>query len=77
MRADCYTNLKKVMFMDCIVTLEVTKRAIPINSYVYNQIFVNSKNVSERAENLVGRSLKYWDSKIADAIMAANKEFEI
>ena len=77
MRADCYTNLKKVMFMDCIVTLEVTKRAIPINSYVYNQILVNSKNVSDKAENLVGRSLKYWDSKFADAIMAANKEFEI
>lgn len=77
MRADCYTNLKKVMFMDCIVTLEVTKRAIPINSYVYNQILVNSKNVSDKAENLVGRSLKYWDSKFADAIMAANKEFKI
>ena len=64
------------MFMDCIATLEVTRKSIPVNSYVYNQIYVNSKNVLEKAESLVGKPLKYWDSKFADAVMAANKEIE-
>ncbi len=77
MRSDCYASLKKVMFMDCIITLIATRKNIHVNSYVYNQIHVNSKNVLDRAEILVGKSQKYWDSKIADAIMAANKEFEI
>ena len=75
-RADSYSTLKRVMFMDCIATLEVTRKSIPVNSYVYNQIYVNSKNVLEKAESLVGKSLKYWDSKFADAIMVANKEIE-
>lgn len=75
-RADSYSTLKRVMFMDCIATLEVTRKNIPVSSYVYNQICVNSKNVLEKAESLVGKSLKYWDSKFADAIMAANKEIE-
>jgi hypothetical protein len=75
-RSDSYSTLKRVMFMDCIATLEVTRKSIPVNSYVYNQICVNSKNVLEKAESLVGKSLKYWDSKFADAIMVANKEIE-
>ena len=74
---DCYSKLRKVMFMDCIVTLEATKRDIPVNSYVYNQIHANSKNVIDKAESIVGKSQKYWDSKFADAIVAANNEFEV
>ena len=75
-RADSYSKLKRVMFMDCIATLEITRKNIPVNSYVYNQIYVNSKNVLEKAESIVGKSQKYWDSKFADAIMAAKKEIE-
>lgn len=75
-RADSYSTLKRVMFMDCIATLEATKKNIPVNSYIYNQICVNSKNVLEKAESLVGRSSKCWDSKFADAIMVAYKEIE-
>lgn len=73
---DCYSKLKKVMFMDCVAILEATRKNIPVNTYFYNQIHVNSKNVLDKAEALVGKSKKYWDQKFADAIMAANKEFE-
>ena len=74
---DCYSKLKKVMFMDCIATLETTRKNIPVNSYVYNNLHLSSKNVLDKAEAIVGKSQKYWDTKFADAIMAANKEFEI
>lgn len=74
---DCYSKLKRVMFMDCIATLESARKNLLVNSYAYNQIHVNSKNVLERAEIIVGKSQKYWDQKFADAIMVAYKEFEI
>lgn len=74
---DCYSKLKRVMFMDCIASLESTRKNHLVNSYAYNQIHVNSKNVLERAESIVGKSQKYWDQKFADAIMVAYKEFEI
>ncbi len=74
---DCYSKLKKVMFMDCISTLEAIRKNIPVNSYVYNNLRINSKNVLDKAEAIVGKSQKYWDAKFADAIMAAIKEFEI
>ena len=74
---DCYSKLKRVMFMDCIATLESARKNLLVNSYAYNQIHVNSKNVLERAESIVGKSQKYWDQKFADAIMVAYKEFEI
>jgi len=76
-KSDCYSSLKKVMFMDCVVTLEATRKNIPVNSYVYNQLHVNSSNVLTKAESIVGKSKKYWDAKFADAIMAANKEIEL
>ena len=75
--SDCYSKLKKVMFMDCISTLEALRKNIPVNSYVYNNLRINSKNVLDKAEAIIGKSQKYWDAKFADAIMAANKEFEI
>jgi hypothetical protein len=75
-RSDSYSSLRKILFLDCIVTLEAVERKIPINSYAYNQIGVNSKNVLEKAESLVGKAQKYWDIRMADAIIVGFKEFE-
>ena len=72
----CYANLKKVMFMDCIVTLIAKERNIGFNSFEYKQIGVNSKNVQIVAENNFGKTDKKWDKNIADALMAAYKIFE-
>ena len=58
------------------MTLEAVERKIPINSYAYNQIGVNSKNVLEKAESLVGKAQKYWDIRMADAIIVGFKELE-
>lgn len=68
-----YSSIKNVMFFDCITTIVAKEKNINIMSYLYSQLKLNSKNVQEYAEISVGKTNKYWDSKIADAISAALK----
>lgn len=70
----CYGKLKDVMFFDCIASMSAFHRDLEVESYVYNQLGVNSKTVKEQAETIIrGKTNKYWDEKIADAIVVANK----
>ena len=71
-----YTSLKKIMFMDCIVTLVSLEKNIPFSSYSYNQIGINSSTVQAEAEILFGRTSKKWDSSMADAMMVAYKQYK-
>ena len=75
-RSDCYSNLKKVMFMDCIVTLVAKERNIPFSSYGYNQLGVNSNNVQDVAESKLGKTGKQWNKNMADAMIVALKQIE-
>ena len=75
-RSDCYSNLKKVMFMDCIVTLVAKEKGVSFASYGYNQLGVNSKNVQKIAEEKLGRTIKHWNKNIADAMIVALKQKE-
>lgn len=76
LRSDCYANLKKVMFMDCLVTFVAKKRNIQFSSYAYNQLGVNSKNVQNIAESKLGQTEKKWDKNMADAMIVALKQIE-
>lgn len=78
-RSDCYSNLKKVMFMDCIVTLIAKERGVSFASYGYNQLGVNSKNVQVFAESKLGKTKKHWNKNMADAIVVAlkQKDYEV
>lgn len=70
----CYGKLKDVMFFDCIASMSAFHRGLEVESYVYNQLGVSSKTVKEQAETLIGgRPNKYWDDKLADAIIVAYK----
>lgn len=74
----CYSKIKDVMFFDCIATMSAYEKNVNVFSYVYNQLGTNSKEVMSLAESIVnGKTDKYWDEKIADAIVAANKLFSI
>lgn len=68
-----YSLLKQVMFFDCIATIVALEQNIQVDSFVYNNLKVNAKSVKQDAESKVGKSLKYWDTKIADAIVASVK----
>lgn len=70
----CYSKLKNIMFLDCIVTIVAEKRDIPVSSFVYNQLGTNGNEVKDKAERIVnGTTKKYWDNRMADAIVAADR----
>lgn len=70
----CYSKLKNSMFLDCIVTIVAEKRDIPVSSFVYKQLGTNGDKVKEKAKRIInGTTNKYWDNKMADAIVAAYK----
>ena len=58
-------------YADAICILSAAEHNIPVICKLYTQIGTTSKDVKLKAESMVGRTEKYWDTKIADAIMAA------
>ena len=74
----CYSKLKDIMFFDCMASMAAYNRDIVVKSFIYNQLGISSKTVKQQAETIVGeKSDKYWDERIADAIVVANKLLEI
>ena len=70
----CYGKLKDVMFFDCIASMSAFHRDLEVESFVYNQLGVSSKTVKGQAEAIIGgKTNKYWDEKISDAIVVAYK----
>lgn len=68
-----YSNLKRIMFMDCIASMVALDNHISVNYYVYNQLGCNKSCVKSFAENYCGKTSIHWDANIADAIVAAVK----
>ena len=58
-------------YMDGVVMLTIHEHNIPVLKKLYNQIGANSSNILKLAENIDGRTNKYWSKSIADAIQCA------
>ncbi len=58
-------------YFDAVVILAAKEANIPLETKIYNQLGTKRKQVKEYAENRVGRTEKYWNEQIADAIVAA------
>ena len=58
-------------YFDAVVILAAKEANIPIQTKVYNQLSTKRKQVKEHAEARIGRTEKYWNEQIADAIVAA------
>jgi hypothetical protein len=56
---------------DAAVVLACAHRGIPVELKIYASIPTTSKDTKEHAENRVGKTVKYWDNKMADAVNAA------
>lgn len=64
---------RETAYLEGAVLLFCQQRGIPVNIRTYSSIGTKSGDVKQHAESRVGRTKKYWDGKIADAIMAAWK----
>lgn len=58
-------------YIDAAVILACAHRHIPVQALTYNQMPATAAKTKELAEERVGKTTKYWDSGMADAINAA------
>ena len=66
---------RKSAYAEAICLLVAAEHNIAVTSKLYSQLGVRSGNVKELADERYGRTGKYWDSKIADAVIAAASEW--
>lgn len=58
-------------YADAMVFLVCGQNQKDIHEFIYTQLPTTSAKVKDYAENLVGKTDKYWDTQIADAIAVA------
>lgn len=66
-------STRETAYIDAVCMISLQEKNIPIQRFLYKQLYTSSSKVKEDAEAIVGKTAVYWDVKIADAIMAACK----
>ena len=64
---------RETAYLESVVLLYCQQNATPVTTKIYASLATKSSEVKANAESRVGRTTKYWDAKIADAIVAAWK----
>ena len=64
---------RETTYVDATIMLIAAQRNLPVTRLLYSNLKLNSSTVQDAAAALVGKTEKYWDSAIADAIMAGVK----
>lgn len=62
---------RRSAYIDAAVILACTHRNIPVEVKTYGSMGTTSSDTKRHAESRVGRTVKYWDNKMADAVNAA------
>ena len=62
---------RKSTYLDAVVMLCCAQKGIPVEVKIYASIGTTSSATKAHAESRVGRTAKYWDAKMADAVNAA------
>lgn len=65
---------RETIYIDAIFLLVAAENNIQVARKLYSQIGATSKDVKEKAETRVGRTDKYWNNTMADAIACAFRE---
>lgn len=58
-------------YAEAMLLLYCSQHQVPVDVKIYASLGTNSGSVKEHAEARVGRTSKYWDAKMADAVVAA------
>jgi len=62
---------RRSAYNDAAVILACSLRGIPVELKLYTSISTTSSDTKRHAESRVGKTDKYWDTKMADAVNAA------
>ena len=57
--------------LEGVVILFCAHKRIVVESKIYSSLKTNSRDVRSHAEERVGKTDRYWDTKMADAVIAA------
>lgn len=58
-------------YAEAMLLLYCAQHHIPVEIKIYTSLGTKSADVKTHAEARVGRTAKYWDAKMADAVVAA------
>lgn len=58
-------------YAEAMLLLYCAQHQIPVETKIYTSLGTKSGDVKTHAEARVGRTAKYWDAKMADAVVAA------
>lgn len=58
-------------YLEGVVLLFCTQNNLPVDVKIYASLGTKSVDVKTHAEQRVGRTPKYWDTKMADAVVVA------
>lgn len=58
-------------YLEGAVLLFCRQNNIPVTVKIYSSLATQSEDIKDHAEQRVGRTAKYWDTKMADAVIAA------
>lgn len=64
---------REAAYLDATALLVATRMSIPAETFLYSHLGTSSKEVKEHSESRAGRTVKYWDAQMADAVAAALK----
>lgn len=64
---------RETAHLEGAILLFCKQNNLPVNLKIYASLSTRSSSVREHAEQRVGRTNKYWDTKMADAVVAAWK----
>ena len=62
--------MRESSYLEAVLILFCQRRGIPVDIKIYASLSTSSKDVKAHAEQRVGRTAKYWDAKMADAVIA-------
>ncbi|MCH9807010.1 MAG: hypothetical protein K0U74_04700 [Alphaproteobacteria bacterium] len=63
--------MRESSYLEAVLLLFCQRNGIPVEIKTYNSLGTRSKDAKTHAEHRVGRTSKYWDAKMADAVIAA------
>jgi hypothetical protein len=58
-------------YAEAMLLLYCAQKQIPVDAKIYTSLGTKSGDVKVHAEQRVGKTAKYWDPKMADAVVAA------
>lgn len=62
---------RRSAYNDAAVILACAHRGVPVELKIYGSMATTSADTKRHAESRVGKTGKYWDTKMADAVNAA------